>query len=150
LVLALTTTVVAIVAALVALLGLGTPSGGAATREEVLTSYVDALNRGDADALRQLSGNEGSALEAGISRRLIQYGGRGIRLTEQEIRDGIASYHAYAALSGTMTGEQGQHQSYGEQLYLRSDDGRWYVDLREPLSPSNRPPLPPAGSTPGG
>lgn len=132
-----------IAAVVVVLLVSGNSSGGAPTREEAVASYVDALNRRDAEALQRLSGNEGPALTAGVQRRLAEYGGREIRLTGSELLDGATPDHSYAVLSGSMTGA---NTTYRERLYLRDEDGRWYVDLREPLSPTDSRPLPPANT----
>jgi hypothetical protein len=123
-------------------------SGGAPTREDAVASYVDALNRRDAEALLRISGNESPALTAGVQRRLAEYGGREIRLTASEILDGATPDHSYAVLSGSMTGADTTRQTYRERLYLRDEDGRWYVDLREPLSPTDSHPLPPASAAP--
>lgn len=122
--------------------------GGAPTREDAVASYVDALNRRDAEALRRISGNEGAALTAGIERRLAEFGGRDIRLTSSEILDGAVPDHSFAVLSGSMTGDDPSKQTYRERLYLRHDDGLWYVDLREPLSTTDTRPLPPASAAP--
>ncbi|HEX7308811.1 hypothetical protein [Lentzea sp.] len=146
-VLVLVTTGVVAAVVVVLLVSRGS-SGGAPTREEAVASYVDAVNRRDAEALRRISGNDGPALTAGVRRRLDAYGGREIRLTGSEILDGATPDHSYAVLSGSMTGAGAGRQDYRERLYLRDEDGRWYVDLREPLSPTDSRPLAPANTVP--
>ena len=139
-------TIGVVAVAMVGLSAVRSPSSGAPTREEAVAVYIGALNRRDAGTLR-VDGHEGAALEAGIRRRLDEFGGRDIRLSGQEVLDGVTPYHSYIVVTGTMVDQNGRDQTYQERLFLRGDDGRWFVDLREPLSPTASPPLPPAGVT---
>jgi hypothetical protein len=123
--------------------------GGAASVEEAATAYIDALNRRDVQALRDLSGPD-PAVEAGIQRRLAAYGGRNIRLTNREIEQGeVVPHHGSARLTGTMTTETGQQQAYQEFLRMNRFEGRWHIELEDDLAPPTGPfPLPPAGTQP--
>jgi hypothetical protein len=129
---------------------LGGTSGGAASPEEAVASYVDAVNRNDADALRRLSPTSGPTLDAGIQRRLATYGGRHIRLDSRNIQSGAVPHQASALLIGVMSANDGSDQPYEERLYLNRSDDRWYVNLHDVPPATGTPPLPTANIRPAG
>ena len=120
-------------------------SAGPASPEEAVASYVDALNRNDADALRRLSPTSGPTLDAGVHRRLAAYGGRSIRLDSHNIEPGPAPHQASALLIGVMATGDGSDQPYQERLLMNRGDGRWYVNLHDLPPATGTPPLPTAG-----
>ena len=122
------------------------PHGGAATPDDAVDAYVHALNENDADALRALSSTSGPTLDAGIERRLDDYGGRGIELTTRQVTDGPAPHQATALLSGDMKAPAGEVAPYEEKLFLNAHEERWYVNLHDTAEPTGTPPLPTAGT----
>jgi hypothetical protein len=113
--------------------------GGASSREAVVNSYIEALNTSDAPALRLLSGGSGPPLEAGINRRLTDYGNRHIHLTVTPTFSDFVPYMSGTALSGKMDGGD-----YHENLGLSKRQDRWFLNLAEPTPAPGTPPLPTA------
>lgn len=115
---------------------------GAATPEDAVKSYVDALNNDDEAALRRLAATDNDAVDAGVKKRLADFGGRDIRITSRVIDHGPAPHQASARLSGELNPAG---TAYREQLFLNSADGRWYLSLHDGPA-STVSPLPPAGT----
>jgi hypothetical protein len=128
-VLAAVVVVAAVAALVIPRLGEDTPVG-APNPHAAVALYVDALNDADIEALRQLSLTSGPAVDAGIDRRLDEYGDRRIKLLSRDVEATPGAREASALLTGVFSDNE---QPYRERLLMnRSDEDRWYVNLDEP------------------
>lgn len=129
LVLAAVVIVAAVAALVISLLREDTPVG-AANPHAAVARYVDALNDADVEALRQLSLTSGPAVDAGIDRRLEEYGGRRLKVLSRDVVATPGARVASALLTGVFSDNE---QPYRERLSMnRSEEDRWYVHLDEP------------------
>ncbi|MEV0680259.1 hypothetical protein AB0I60_27460 [Actinosynnema sp. NPDC050436] len=111
-----------------------TPETGADTPRSAVDTYVQALNARDATAMNQLAPPGNDAADD-VRRRIEANGGRGIRLTDADIKSDLSPDVAAARLTGT-----GSHGDYTEQLTLTRKDEKWYVVLGQAdPDPAKRP-----------
>ncbi|WP_329788523.1 hypothetical protein V1227_28880 [Lentzea sp. DG1S-22] len=122
---------------------------GKPTKEELVSSYIDALNANDREAVRQLvdgygldlGGSDHASLDNAVEKRVSSFGGRSIRLQKQNFSDAVP-YVSTADLEG-----DANRGAYVERLSMRRPDGRpnWCLSLQDTPSITN-PPLPTAGT----
>lgn len=122
---------------------------GMPTKEELISSYVDALNANDREAVRRLvdgygldlDGSDRTGLDNAVDQRVSSFGGRSIQLQKQNFSDAVP-YVSTADLEGDADGG-----AYVERLPMRRPDGRqnWCFSLLDAPSVTS-PPLPTAGT----
>jgi hypothetical protein len=116
----------------------------------LISSYIDALNANDREAVRRLvdgygldlDGSDRTKLDNAVDQRISSFAGRSIRLQKQTFSDTVP-YVSTAELEG-----DADRGAYVERLPMRRPDGRpnWCFSWQDTPSVAN-PPLPTAATS---
>lgn len=123
------------------------PSGGTNTKEQLIRSYLEALENGDRGALESLVPETHSA-EREIDTRITSFAGGQFRDISTNFSGGdINPSYKTARVDGTYIDSQGVSHQYRETLDLQRIQGKWYLilgrhreGLPESVSPISSPP----------
>lgn len=101
------------------------PSSHPRSPEELLDSYISALNDNDADEVASLIHRDVDAT-SDIELKLAKFGGQNIDVTNADIsRTGMGGFGADVRVVGS-----GDRGPYRESLHFSADEfGDWYLDL---------------------